>query len=77
MASLSVPLTHSVSLAIPFIVRLDPCPSTLPATSPPLVARCSEPTEAEQCGDEHAKRHKDGEHEAAVVGGIGVGCPGP
>jgi len=44
----------------------------------PSIASCSsQPTEAEQCGDEHPKRHKDGKHEAAVVCCIWVWCSGP
>lgn len=37
------------------------------------VAGCgSQPTEAEQCGDEDPERHQDGKHQAAVVGCVWV-----
>lgn len=46
--------------------------------SVPSTAGCgSQPTEAEQCGDEDPERHEDGEHQAAVVGCVRVRCPGP
>lgn len=68
LASLSLSHSHLLSILAP------------PSLPPTLLQRSpgsSEPTKAEKCGDEHAKRHQDWEHEAAVVSGVGVGCPGP
>lgn len=36
----------------------------------------SQPTEAEEGRDEDPEGHQDRKHEAAVVGGVGVGSPG-
>lgn len=57
-----------------------PFPS-LPSSLPPFIvssrpADVSQPTEAEQRGDEHPERHQDGKHEAAVVGCVRVRCSG-
>lgn len=46
----------------------------LDASAPPPAA--SQPTEAEERRDEDSERHQDGEHQAAVVGGVRVRCSG-
>lgn len=71
------------SSLLPAVVTLTSLPSlpSPPPSLPPFIvssrpADVSQPTEAEQRGDEHPERHQDGKHEAAVVGCVRVRCSG-
>lgn len=67
-----------------FYLLSSPWPPSLPSPPPSLPpfivssrpADVSQPTEAEQRGDEHPERYQDGKHEAAVVGCVRVRCSG-
>lgn len=63
----------SICLDFPCVSSLSPPFSLLSIMFRfPLHFTFSQPTEAEECRDEHTERHQDREHEAAIVGRIRV-----